>query len=86
MTRFVPTRPSLTPCSPPSRPLRAASGGGLRLVLTSAARGLTLNSGRDEETASLVEQRNSTRYQTLLQNFPDTTLTPIRWLALISSV
>src|SRR5262249_46334861 len=30
---------SLAPCSPPSRPLRAASGGGLRPVLTAAARG-----------------------------------------------
>ena len=34
-----PDRFSLAPCSPPSRPLRAASGGGLRPVLTAAARG-----------------------------------------------
>jgi hypothetical protein len=31
---------SLAPCSPPSRPLRAASGGGLPPVLTAAARGV----------------------------------------------
>ena len=43
-------RPSLAPCSPPSRPLRAACGGGLRPVLTAAVRGGTLNLGRDEET------------------------------------
>src|SRR5215472_5799643 len=36
---------SLAPCSPPSRPLRAASGGGLRPVLTTAARG-ALSEGR----------------------------------------
>ena len=30
---------SLAPCSPPSRPLRAASGGGLRPALTAAALG-----------------------------------------------
>jgi len=35
-----PDRFSLTPCSPPSRPLRAASGGDLRPVLTAAARGV----------------------------------------------
>ena len=37
----VPTSPSVTPCSPPSRTLRAASGGGLRPSLTAAARGVT---------------------------------------------
>src|SRR5439155_182418 len=31
-----PDPPSLAPCSPPSRPLRAACGGGLRPVLTAA--------------------------------------------------
>jgi transposase len=36
-----PTTPSGTPCSPPSRTLRAASGGGLRPSLTEAARGVT---------------------------------------------
>ena len=34
-----PDHHSLAPCSPPSRPLRAASGGGLRPALTAAARG-----------------------------------------------
>jgi len=37
----VPTAKSVTPCSPPSRTLRAASGGGLRPSLTAAARGVT---------------------------------------------
>jgi hypothetical protein len=36
----IPTAPSVTPCSPPSRPLRAASGGGLRPALTASARGV----------------------------------------------
>ena len=38
---LAPTTPSVTPCSPPSRTLRAASGGGLRPSLTAAARGVT---------------------------------------------
>src|SRR5262249_24577894 len=37
--RLNPDPFSLAPCSPPSRPLRAASGGGLRPVLNAAARG-----------------------------------------------
>jgi hypothetical protein len=38
----APTRASVTPCSPPSRTLRAASGGGPRgPSLTAAARGVT---------------------------------------------
>jgi len=37
----APTTPSVTPCSPPSRTLRAAFGGGLRPSLTAAARGVT---------------------------------------------
>ena len=37
----VPTTASVTPCSPPSRTLRAAAGGGLRPSLTVAARGVT---------------------------------------------
>jgi len=37
----APTTPSVTPCSPPSRTLRAAAGGGLRPSLTAAARGVT---------------------------------------------
>src|SRR5438067_6431652 len=36
---LVPTRSRLAPCSAPSRPLRAACGGGLRLALTAPARG-----------------------------------------------
>ena len=37
----APTTPSVTPCSPPSRTLRAASSGGLRPSLTASARGVT---------------------------------------------
>ena len=37
----LPTTKSVTPCSPPSRTLRAASGGGLRPSLTAAVRGVT---------------------------------------------
>ena len=37
----LPTTKSVTPCSPPSRTLRAASGGGLRPSSTAAARGVT---------------------------------------------
>jgi transposase len=37
----APTTKSVTPCSPPSRTLRAAAGGGLRPSLTAAARGVT---------------------------------------------
>src|SRR5215831_18871048 len=73
MTGIVPIRPSLAPCSPLSRPLRAASGGGLRPVLTAAVRGVTLDLGRDEETAPPVEQRNYACCQTYLQNSPDAT-------------
>ena len=61
MTGIVRTRPSLAPCSPPSRPLRAACGGGLRPVLTAAVRGVTLNLGRDEETTPRAEQRTGRR-------------------------
>ena len=38
-------------CSPPSRTLRAACGGGLRPSLTAAARAARASAGRDEETA-----------------------------------
>jgi len=38
-----------------------------------AVRGVTLNLGRDEETAPGVEQRNYARCQTFLQNSPDAT-------------
>jgi putative transposase len=41
----------LPPCSPASRPLRVASGDGLRPALTQAARGGDDMDGRDRETA-----------------------------------
>jgi len=45
-----------------------------------AVRGVTLNLGRDEETAPGVEQRNYARCQTFLQNSPDATfLSSIVW-------
>src|SRR4051812_16189517 len=44
---------SIGPCSQPSRPLRAAFGGGLRPVLTAAARGPLRWFGRDGETAAV---------------------------------
>jgi transposase len=40
----APTACMVTACSPPSRPLRAASGGGLRPALTAAARAVTAQS------------------------------------------
>ena len=46
-----PTWPRVAPCSRPSTPLRAAYGGGLRPVLTAAARGDCRCSGRGGETA-----------------------------------
>ena len=49
---MIPTCPSLTPCSPPSRTLRAAYGGGLRPSWTAAALGASGKLGRDKETAS----------------------------------
>src|SRR5262249_60728534 len=52
MTDGRPCDTSRAPCSRSSRPLRAASGGGLRPALTSAARGAPSSRGRDEETAS----------------------------------
>ncbi len=55
----VPTCPILAPCSPPSRPLRAAFGGGLRPVLTAAARGATANPGRDEENGPLRSNKET---------------------------
>src|SRR6266478_7840158 len=47
----LPTLGSMAPCSPPSRPLRAGSAGGLRPVLTTAVRGAGCGiAGRDGET------------------------------------
>jgi hypothetical protein len=58
MMTAAPTRTSLVSCSPPSRPLRAACGGGLRPVLTAAAGAALQESGRDGETGPSVELRN----------------------------
>lgn len=70
MTGMVPTCPSLAPCSPPSRPLRAASGGGPRPVLTAAARGAIPNPGRDEETAPSGRTKKRLWLVDLLHKFP----------------
>ena len=56
------------PCSPPSRTLRAASGGGLQPPLTAAARDAFEVSGRDEETAPFTEPRNFVAEVDLLQD------------------
>jgi hypothetical protein len=63
----APDRTRIGPCSQPSRPLRAASGGGLRPVLTSAARGPLRWFGRDGETApvSRTEKLASAREKPL---------------------
>jgi len=45
-----PALSTVAPCSRPSTPLRAASGGSLRLVLTAAAPGAFGKVGRDGET------------------------------------
>ena len=47
----TPASTMLPPCSPASRPLRVASGDGLRPALTQAARDGCDEEGRDEETA-----------------------------------
>jgi len=54
-----PTCPSIALCSHPSTPLRAASGGGLRPVLTDAARNAfsALQAGMEKRRSA--EQRNS---------------------------
>jgi hypothetical protein len=67
MTRNLPPRrparpavPRLAPCSPPSRTLRAAHGGGLggpRPSLTAAPRGAWKCSGRDEKTTLPPNQK-----------------------------
>jgi putative transposase len=46
----TPGPPSVSPCSPASRPLRAGYAGGLRPALTQAARGDSGKHGRDGET------------------------------------
>src|SRR5437016_5762621 len=57
----LPTLGSMAPCSPPSRPLRAGSAGGLRPVLTAAVRGAGCGiAGRDGETGrGRTEKRGS---------------------------
>ena len=47
----APGWPSVPPCSPASRPLRAGFAGGLRPALTQAARDGSEEDGRDGETA-----------------------------------
>jgi hypothetical protein len=54
----APTCPSVTPCSPPSRTLRAACGGGLRPSLTVAALGVTQPAQVGTKKRPRVKQRN----------------------------
>src|ERR1700727_2008862 len=49
---LAPSPASLAPGSPPSRPLRAAFGGGLRPALTAPAPGAPQSHGRDEVVVS----------------------------------
>ena len=66
---------TLAPCSHSSRPLRAASGGGLRPALTSAARRAPMSCGRDEETACFGRTKKLTvGYQPGLKCRPSTRL------------
>src|SRR5919205_3821973 len=56
-----PVRPAssrVAPCSRPSRPLRAACGGGLRPVLTAAARGAMRPAQAGTEKRPQAELRN----------------------------
>jgi hypothetical protein len=50
---------SLAPCSRPSRPLRAAFGGGLRPVLTAPARGTidNLQAGTKERLSARTKEQ-----------------------------
>lgn len=57
----APASISLPPCSPASRPLRTASDGGLRPVLTQAALGDSETSGRGRRKRRSTEQRNIAR-------------------------
>jgi transposase len=52
-----PTAASLTPCSPPSRPLRAASGGGLRPALTALAASALRERRHRQNEALVLRQR-----------------------------
>src|SRR5712691_9094056 len=66
--RAQPSRPSsLAPCSAPSRPLRAASGGGLRPALTASARGAPNKRWSGRRNPS-VEQRNFLMKRTTAMN------------------
>src|SRR6516164_4000312 len=56
----APTLPNLAPCSPLSRPLRAACGGGLRPVLTAAARDTTLIPGSGRRNGFFGRTKNCT--------------------------
>jgi hypothetical protein len=64
----------IAPCSGPSRPLRAAFGGGLRPVVTAPVRGAFRNHGRDGETAlNRTEKHCLTKATPNLQNLTHTT-------------
>jgi transposase len=61
----VPTSPTVTPCSPPSRTLRAASGGGLRPSLTAAARSVTgpRQVGTEKRPSGRTKKLDSTKLE-----------------------
>ena len=69
----APARTILAPCSRPSTPLRAASGG-LRPALTATARDASRTSGRDGKTpSSRTEKRHCSHGFAILQNSTHTT-------------
>ena len=66
MTKVMPWSSQVS-CSPPSRPLRAAFGGGLRPALTAAARAAS------SSAASHREKHHQVHGRALLHNLTDTT-------------
>src|SRR5947199_4801819 len=70
---------SLAPASPLSRPLRAASGGGLRPALTAAASGAAVNHRNENAIASASHSTPTTMSKACPdQSFPLTTTSPYK--------
>jgi hypothetical protein len=75
----------MVPCSPPSRTLRAACGGGLRPSLTAPTPDTHALSGRGEETApiSRTKKHHRLKPKQLLHSLTDATFlvtTPEAWV------
>jgi hypothetical protein len=70
---------TITPCSRPSTPPRAAKGGGLWPALTAAVRGALGKSGRDGETPFSRTKKHRCSYgSAILQNLTHITFRPSR--------